>query len=69
MRKIGLLFIALTALVLCVEVDAFSLKDCIAEETKNMIAKKQVYTTSTFARFISDDIMKQVMANCLRQIG
>uniref|UniRef100_A0A1L8DQ14 Putative maxadilan related protein n=1 Tax=Nyssomyia neivai TaxID=330878 RepID=A0A1L8DQ14_9DIPT len=69
MKKFVLVFLALAVLILCVEVEAFSLRDCINDENKKMMAQRQVHSTSTFSKLTEDDLSKQVLAICLSRLG
>uniref|UniRef100_A0A1L8DPQ7 Putative maxadilan related protein n=1 Tax=Nyssomyia neivai TaxID=330878 RepID=A0A1L8DPQ7_9DIPT len=69
MKKFVLVFLALAALILCNEIEAFSLTDCIKEENKKMIKKRQVHSTSTFSKLTEDELAKKALANCLNKLA
>uniref|UniRef100_A0A1L8DPT4 Putative maxadilan related protein n=1 Tax=Nyssomyia neivai TaxID=330878 RepID=A0A1L8DPT4_9DIPT len=69
MKKFVLVFLALAVLILCNEVEAFSLPDCIKDENKKMITQRQVHSTSTFSKLTEDDLAKKVLANCLSKLA
>uniref|UniRef100_J7HBR1 Maxadilan related protein n=1 Tax=Nyssomyia intermedia TaxID=182990 RepID=J7HBR1_9DIPT len=69
MKKFVLVFLALAVLILCNEVEAFSLRDCVNDENKKMIAQRQAHSTSTFSKLTEDELSKKALAICLNRLG